>query len=74
MGQRVVRMTSREVESILRGYGFYLISQKGSHRKWRNDARKLQTIVPEHKGRVLPLGTLLSIWKAADIPEAEWKR
>ena len=74
MGERVVRMTSREAETILRRYGFALVAQKGSHRKWRNDTTKRQTTVPEHKGRVLPLGTLLSIMKTAEIPEAEWKR
>jgi len=74
MGERVVRMTSREVETILRRHGFMLISQKGSHRKWRNEAAKRQTIVPEHKGSALPLGTLLSIMKGANIPESEWKR
>jgi predicted RNA binding protein YcfA (HicA-like mRNA interferase family) len=74
MGERVVRMTSREIESILRRHGFTLIAQKGSHRKWRNELTKRQTTVPEHKGHVLPLGTLFSIMKAAEIPESEWRR
>ena len=29
-------MKSRQVQAILKRYGFELISQKGSHRKWRN--------------------------------------
>lgn len=53
--------------------GFALISQKGSHRKWRNLDRQLQVIVPYHKGRNLPIGTLRNIMVAADIPENEWK-
>lgn len=33
MGERRRRMTAREVEGLLRGHGFQLVSQKGSHRK-----------------------------------------
>ncbi|BBD68612.1 hypothetical protein NIES4072_40730 [Nostoc commune NIES-4072] len=73
MSDRIRRMTSREVETILRQYGFQLISQKGSHRKWRSEDLGLQVIVPEHRGRTLPIGTLRSILQGAKIPESEWK-
>ena len=73
MSERVRRMTARQVEIILRKYEFELISQKGSHRKWRNEELGLQVIVPEHKGRTLPIGTLLSIVQGAKIPESEWR-
>ena len=33
---RMRRLTSKEVEKLLKKYGFELISQKGSHRKWPN--------------------------------------
>ncbi len=67
------RMTSRDVEVLLRQHGFALIAQKGSHRKWRNAESRLQVIVPEHRGRTLPLGTLRAILKNAEIPESEWR-
>ena len=73
MGERIRRMTSREVEILLRQYAFQLVSQKGSHRKWRSVALGLQVVVPEHRGRQLPLGTLRSILHAAEIPEHEWR-
>ena len=73
MSKRVRRMTAREVERLLKNYGFELVSQKGSHRKWRHLDQRLQVIVPEHKGRTLPLGTVLNILKSAEIPESEWK-
>ncbi|HHP7244537.1 MAG TPA: type II toxin-antitoxin system HicA family toxin [Elainellaceae cyanobacterium] len=69
---RIRRMNADEVERVLKRYGFELVSQKGSHRKWRNVERKLQTIVPYHKGRDLPLGTLRNIMTSADIPNSEW--
>ena len=39
---RTRRMNADEVERILERYGFEFISQKGSHRKWRNLDRQLQ--------------------------------
>lgn len=73
MGERMRRMTAREVEGLLRRYGFQLVSRKGSHRKWRQPDTGLQVIVPEHRGRTLPTGTLRAILKGAEIPESEWK-
>jgi len=73
MGERIRRMDAKQVEIILKRYRFRLVSHKGSHRKWRNDERNLQVIVPYHKSRDLPLGTLRNILVNADIPESEWK-
>jgi predicted RNA binding protein YcfA (HicA-like mRNA interferase family) len=73
MGDRIRRMDAKQVEKILTEYGFQLIAQKGSHRKWRNVERNLQVVVPYHKSRDLPLGTLRNILVNADIPESEWK-
>lgn len=58
MGERIRRMDAKQVETILKRYRFLLVSQKGSYRKWRNDERNLQVIVPYHKSRDLLLGTL----------------
>lgn len=47
---RLRRMNAETVERILRKYNFELISQKGSHRKWRNFSQDIQVIVPYHQG------------------------
>jgi predicted RNA binding protein YcfA (HicA-like mRNA interferase family) len=73
MTQRMRRMTAREVETLLRKHGFDLISQRGSHRKWRHSAKGVQVIVPGHAGRVLPIGTLRNILLNAEIPADEWR-
>jgi predicted RNA binding protein YcfA (HicA-like mRNA interferase family) len=73
MGERVRRLTAREVESILSRHGFVLIAQKGSHRKWRHPVRGLQVTVPMHAGRSLPLGTMLSIMKGAEVTESDYR-
>jgi predicted RNA binding protein YcfA (HicA-like mRNA interferase family) len=73
MTPRFRRMTATEVEAILRRYGFSFVSQRRSHRKWRNPDSGLQVIVPVHRGRQLPIGTLRNILTNAEIPEEEWK-
>lgn len=68
------RLTAREVASVLRRNAFELVHTKGSHQKWRHPVNRRQVIVPEHKGRVLPIGTLRSIMKGSGIPDEEWRR
>ncbi len=70
---RIRRLTANEVEQILRRYGYQLVSQRGSHRKWRHPESGLQVVVPMHQGRTLPVGTLRTIMLNAEIPEDEWK-
>ena len=71
MAPRQGRLTAREVERLLASHGFELVSQSGSHRKWRNEERRIQVIVPEHRGKVLPIGTMRAILKAAEIAESD---
>lgn len=73
MGEKILRLTAKEVEKLLSRYGFELISQKGSHRKWRNPVSSRQAIVPLHRNQPLPLGTLRNILINAEIPDFEWK-
>jgi len=66
---RQARLTARELEQLLVKNGFILVSQRGSHRKWRHESKRIQVIVPEHQDQVLPIGTLRAILKAAEIEE-----
>jgi predicted RNA binding protein YcfA (HicA-like mRNA interferase family) len=70
---RVRRLTAIEVEQILQRHGFQLVSQKGSHRKWRHPQKGLVVVVPMHKGKTLPVGTLRAIMQGAEIPKEEWR-
>lgn len=70
---RVRRLTAAEAETILKRYGFELVSQKGSHRKWRHPETVLTVVVPMHKGKTLPVGTLRAIMRNAEIPAEEWQ-
>ncbi|MCC7306475.1 MAG: type II toxin-antitoxin system HicA family toxin [Acidobacteria bacterium] len=73
MSEKIRVYTAREIERVLSKYGFTLISQKGSHRKWRNFSNGRQVVVPSHSGRNLPVGTLRNILTNAEIPEDEWR-
>lgn len=67
-GKRVIKILCRE-------FGFYFVSQKGSHVKLRKRARgkEITTIIPLHKE--LAPGTLKGILNLAKIEEKDfWKK
>ncbi|WP_083492884.1 type II toxin-antitoxin system HicA family toxin [Lyngbya aestuarii] len=47
---RIRRMNAVDVERILVRYGFELVSQKGSHRKWRNLDRAIKRTIKSRLG------------------------
>ena len=71
MTARLPRMRANEVDKVLQCHGFTLVSQKGSHQKWRNETTAKQVIVPYHEERQLPLGTLHHIAEGSGIPHEE---
>jgi predicted RNA binding protein YcfA (HicA-like mRNA interferase family) len=73
MGEKRPRLVAREVTRILSNHGFLLVSTRGSHEKWRHPETRKQVIVPQHRGKVLPIGTLLSIIKGSGLPDEAWK-
>jgi len=72
MAQRLPRLKAEEIIRILARHGFILVSQHGSHQKWRHPDTGKQVIVPYHKGKGLPLGTLKSIIVGSSIPEEDF--
>ncbi len=74
---RLKRLTSREVLRILRGFGFEIVSTRGSHAKLvrvtASGDRQVLT-VPVHAE--LPVGTVRAIYRQASrfIDSAELQR
>lgn len=67
-GKRVIKILSRE-------FGFYFVSQKGSHVKLRKRIknREITTIIPLHKE--LAPGTLRGVLELAEVDEKEfWQK
>jgi len=58
--------SAREVIRVLRRNGFSLVSQKGSHQKWRNPSGR-QVIVADHGSKPIPVGTLKSIIEGSGL-------
>ena len=72
MAPKLPRLKAEEVVKVLDRHGFVLISQRGSHQKWRHPDSGKQVIVPYHKGKQLPLGTLKSIVDGSGVPEPDF--
>lgn len=72
MSPKQTRLKAQDVTGILQRHGFLLVSQRGSHQKWRHPRTGKQVIVPYHKGKELPLGTLKSIIDGSGIPKGEF--
>ncbi len=60
MSRRYPVRNAKEVIRVLRKHGFLLVSQIGSHQKWRH-ANGRQVIVAMHGNKPIPIGTLKSI-------------
>jgi predicted RNA binding protein YcfA (HicA-like mRNA interferase family) len=73
MAPKQVRLKPQQVTKILQRHGFVLVSQRGSHQKWRNADTGKQVIVPYHKGKQLPLRTLTSIVEGSGIPREQFR-
>ena len=69
----VRRLTAYQIESILARFGFELVGQRGSHRKWRNLESRAVVTVPDHGRKEVPLGTVRQIMMAAGVPSREWR-
>jgi predicted RNA binding protein YcfA (HicA-like mRNA interferase family) len=66
-GKQVVKILCRE-------FGFYFVSQKGSHIKLgkKDSTREIITIVPMHKE--LARGTLKGVLDLGEVEEHEFKK
>jgi len=73
MPDRYPRLNAFQLTNILHKHGFELVSQRGSHQKWKSGISGKTVIVPYHKGKNLPLGTIKSIILGSGIPQSEFK-
>ena len=66
-GKKVVKVLCRE-------FGFYFVSQKGSHVKLRKKIKnqKITTIIPLHKE--LAPGTLRGVLELAEVDEKDFRK
>lgn len=67
MSDKFPRITCDELVRVLKKTGFVEKRQKGSHLTMWRESDKRRVTVPIHRGREVPIGTLRSILRDADI-------
>jgi len=72
VSERFPVCTAQQVIRVLRKHGFALVSQKGSHQKWRH-LNGRQVIVAMHGNKQIPIGTLTSIIKGAALTAEDFR-
>ncbi len=63
-------LSSKEIIRVLKQNGFKFISQKGSHKKFKKDAKIV--IVPDPK-KEIPRGTFASILRQSGLDKKEFE-
>jgi predicted RNA binding protein YcfA (HicA-like mRNA interferase family) len=72
VSERFPVCTPQYVIRVLRKRGFALVTQKGSHQKWRH-LNGRQVIVAMHGNKQIPRGTLKSIIKGAGLTTEDFR-
>lgn len=67
------RYSSEYIIKVLKGKGFDIISQKGSHIKLRRIGQPTLTVIVPAGRKEMPIGTFSSILKQAKLTEADFK-
>lgn len=65
-----IRLTAKQIISVLKDNGFELTGQKGSHQKWHNSNTDATTIVPCHGNNQIAIGTIYSIIRASKLDKS----
>ena len=68
---RLPRVSGRAVVSALRRGGYAISHVRGSHQYLRKSGADSLVVVPVHGNRTLPLGTLRSVLRQAQLTSAE---
>ena len=64
-------MKVRDVIKRLEADGWYLARIRGDHRHYKHPTKKGIVTVSGQPGKDMPVGTLLSVWKQAQLEKEE---
>jgi len=65
--------SSKHIIKVLESKGFFFISQKGSHTKYRKSGKNTLTVIIPHPKKEIPFGTFRSILRQASLAEADFE-
>jgi len=68
------RYSSAQVTKVLIKVGFTLVTQRGSHQKYRITGERTLTVIVPARHRVIPVGTFRSILRQANMTNPEFER
>jgi predicted RNA binding protein YcfA (HicA-like mRNA interferase family) len=60
-------MKVRDVIKLIEEDGWYLIKMEGDHRQYKHPTKRGRVTIAGHPSKEVPPGTLLSIFKQAEI-------
>jgi predicted RNA binding protein YcfA (HicA-like mRNA interferase family) len=66
--------SSEEIISVLLRHSFILISQKGSHIKYRKDGHPVLTVIIPANGKQIPAGTFHSILRQSGLTKDDFEK
>ncbi len=62
----------KDILRVLEHEGFFFVSQKGSHAKYRKNGKPVLTVIVPIHGKEIPYGTCRSIMRQANLPEEKF--
>ena len=65
-------LSSKEITKVLEKNNFTLVSQKGSHMKWRKHGKEILTVIVPANKREIPIGTMRSIIRQSGLSEEDF--
>ncbi|PIR55110.1 type II toxin-antitoxin system HicA family toxin [Candidatus Peregrinibacteria bacterium CG10_big_fil_rev_8_21_14_0_10_36_19] len=65
--------SSKHIIKVLENKGFFFVSQKGSHTKYRKSAKDPLTVIVPHPKKEIPFGTFRSILRQSNLTEVDFE-
>ena len=62
------------VLEVLRRKGFFFVSQRGSHAKYRKLGHPTLTVIVPIHGKEIPYGTFRSVLRQTDLTESDFEQ
>lgn len=59
---------------ILEKNGFYFVSQKGSHAKYRKGTKEVLTVIVPNSKKEIPMGTFSSILRQSKLSREDFRQ
>ena len=63
----------KQVTKVLRDKGFFFVSQKGSHAKFRKQGNPTRTVIVKMAKKEVPYGTFQSILLQSGLKESDFR-